>query len=407
MNWNYEDKVIEYIANANRDCGLKDENGNDFVFEVCTEQAFLKKQLEPSTIYVVIKYLSTTNTLNAVTQPVQLLVFCEQNQIQASQIIFRKFVESHNFEVIKEPGIYVKQDYREPVVLSNFNEVSYGYRTIMYISGTLYIMEGIIDIDDLAIGVNIISPLTPAEITERNNCFDEGNTTNEISTPFYVTTEKLKNKVVAENVSAIGFYYYGTKDGNTVPLIKVNGYLCHQFVITSTDCILEDDQGTAGEIFNFSQTPSLTFQFLPMGDDPDYWDSIDSGTIGGADYYKVFPDIITDRIYHFSEQVRPIASSLGYSMSPNTQPIPPSKLATSVKSVATFSMSLTVPLTDKYQFIEVVSRIMTGELSGNATFSLTFKLGNTWFTNVGMKLTSVQVMTSINEIPSLQIGLIK
>lgn len=260
MNWNYEEKLIEYIAQANSDAGLLDENGNPYVFEVCSEQVFGKKEIKPNVIYVVIKYLSTTNSLNVVVQPIQILILSEQNQLQAAQIIFSKLVASHNFEVVIENNTYVKQDYREPVVLSNFNAVSYGYRSVMYISATLYVMEDIIDVSTITIG---------------------------------------------------------------------------------------------------------------------------------------------------TETVRPVSFSVSYSMTPNTQQIPPDKLSTSVKSLASFSITLSVPLTSTYSFITNISNIMAGNLSGNTNFRLTFTLGSVTFSNVDMKLLSAQITTAINEAPVLQIGLIR
>lgn len=270
MNWSYEDKVKEYIAQAVRDTGV----GDEYNFEVCTEQMFVKKTtLDPNTVYVIIKYLSSTNTLNAVTQPIQLLISCEQNQIQISQIVFGKLVEQHNFESIVSDGTYVKQDYREPVVLSNFNEVSYGYRTIMYISATLFIMENVIDVKDF----------------------------------------KIK--------------------------------------------------------------------------------------IGDND----------------AENVKPISFNIAYSMTPNTQPIPPAKIATSVKSLATFSITFAVPMIE-YNFLETITKIMSGDTSGNTDFKVSFLLGTkenstvtfgTEFVNVPMKLVSAQITTAINEVPGIQIALMR
>lgn len=267
MSWNYEDKLTEYIAQANRDAGLLDENGNPYVFEVCTEQIYAERNMKPGVIYVVIKYLSTTNSLNVVVQPIQILVLSEQNQLQASQIIFGKLVASHNFETLTDNSTYVKQDYREPVVLSNFNAVSYGYRSVMYISATLYIMENVMDIEDLRIG---------------------------------------------------------------------------------------------------------------------------------------------------SEEVKPINFNIAYSMTPNTQPIPPSKLATSVKSLATFSITFSVPLTSEYAFLTTISEIMAGVTSGNTNFEIAFSIGSVKFgyfedgdEPLNLKLTSCQITTAINEVPSIQIGLMK
>ena len=263
MNWNYETKLKEYIAKAVRDVG---DVAKDLTFEVAEEQAFVKmEELKPGTIYVVIKYLSTTNTLDATTQPIQILISCEQNSIQASQIVFSKLVESHNFEEIIENGTYVKQDYREPVVLSNFNQVSYGYRTLMYISATLFIMEDIIDVGGLSI------------------------------------------------------------------------------------------------------------------------------KIGGNN----------------AENVKPINFNIAYSMTPNTQPVPPDRLASSVKSLSTFSLTFSVPLSNKYNFITTLAQIMNGTVSGNTDLNMSFNLGSVPFTNIPMKVVSIQVVTAINAIPSIQIGLIK
>ena len=261
MSWDYETKLKSYIVQAQNDSGM-----TNYLFEVCNEQIFVKKKtLDPNTIYVVVKYLSSTNTLNAVTQPIQILVSCEQNQIQASQIVFSKLVDSHNFEALIDGGTYIKQDYRQPVVLSNFNEVSYGYRTLMYISATLFIMENVMDIEDFSI------------------------------------------------------------------------------------------------------------------------------KIGESD----------------AESIKPISFVMSYSMTPNTQPIPPQRIATSVKSVSTFSVTLGVPLTSDYQFITVCNQIAAGIISGNTSFVVSFKLGSVEFNNVPMKLVSSQITTAINEVPALQIGLIK
>ena len=261
MNWNFEDKLTEFIARAQQDTGV----GDEYKFEVCTEQMFVKlKTLDPDTIYVVIKYLSTTETLDATIQPIQILISCEQNQIQISQIVFSKLVESHNFEVIIDNGTFIKQDYRQPVVLSNFNEVGYGYRTIMYISATLLIMEGILDIKNL----------------------------------------------------------------------YING-----------------------------------------------------------------------------ESVKPISFTMTYSMTPNTQQIPPSKIATSVKSVATFSIAFAVPLSSSYSFVRTIARIMAGTDRGNTDFDVRFAIGDVSFgTNdlpMKMKLITSQITTAINEIPGLQIGMMR
>ena len=405
MNWNYEEKLIEYIAQAQRDSGL----GEDYIFEVCTEQIFAKlSTLTPNTIYVVVKYLSSTNTLNAVQQPIQLIISCEQNQIQASQIIFSKLVASHNFEAIIENGTYVKQDYREPVVLSNFNEVSYGYRTIMYISATLFIMENVIDVNDLTIATNDyrLIDLSETELEDLENNFTEGNYTNKTSPKYFVDYRTLREKRTSEGIiNNIGLYNDGGSSSELEGRLIVNNYQCASFIISGSDCILQDTNGNTIEEFSILGEGSFTIQFMSIAND----EECSFEYINEIDFTKVFPKIITKKVlgYRTVERVKPISASIIYAMTPNTQPIPPDKIATSVKSVATFALTLTVPLTNTYHFVTVASEIMAGEISGNLDFEVSFTLGSVEFNNIAMKMTSSQITTAINEVPGLQIGLIK
>ena len=108
-----------------------------------------------------------------------------------------------------------------------------------------------------------------------------------------------------------------------------------------------------------------------------------------------------------AENVKPINFNMAYSMTPNTQPVPPDRLATSVKSLSTFSLTFSVPLSNKYNFITTLAQIMNGTVSGNTDLNMSFNLGNVPFTNIPMKVVSIQVVTAINAIPSIQIGLIK
>ena len=108
-----------------------------------------------------------------------------------------------------------------------------------------------------------------------------------------------------------------------------------------------------------------------------------------------------------AENVKPINFNIAYSMTPNTQPVPPDRLATSVKSLSTFSLTFSVPLSNKYNFITTLAQIMNGTVSGNTDLNMSFNLGSVPFTNIPMKVVSIQVVTAINAIPSIQIGLIK
>lgn len=136
---------------------------SDFNFEVDSEQAFLKaKDLQPNTIYVLTKDLQNDNSIGVETQPLQILILSEQDSLDIAKVLFTEFAKKYNFEAISETyveddetkNIWIKQQYSDPVVLSNFNTVDYGYRSVLYVSATLYIMYGVIDVKNVTVDDN-------------------------------------------------------------------------------------------------------------------------------------------------------------------------------------------------------------------------------------------------------------
>lgn len=133
--------------------------------EVASEQAFAKqKTFAPNTIYVVVKKLGASMTFEAITQPVQLIIICEQNSLDKTQELLNTFVETYNWQsetqISGSTTTYVKQQYSKPVVMSNFNEVGFGYRSALYVSGTLFLMENVLDVKDIYVDGVEIQPLT-------------------------------------------------------------------------------------------------------------------------------------------------------------------------------------------------------------------------------------------------------
>lgn len=148
MNWNYENYIISELIAIQKEEGLSDYN-----FKIETEQAFIKrKDYNENTIYIVIKYLADTKSVSSTMQPIQFLILTEQNSLDVTKVLFDKFATSHNWTVAPDTGTeYIKQQYTSPVVLSNFNPVLYGYRSVMYMTATLYIMEDIVDFGKVSI----------------------------------------------------------------------------------------------------------------------------------------------------------------------------------------------------------------------------------------------------------------
>ena len=164
MKFDYNALLSQQLYSLQATLGL-----SDFEFFVDSEQSFLKeKDLKPNSIYVLTKELQSDKSIGVDTQPVQILVLTEQDSLEIAKAFFSKFAEAYNFKAITQTyeendvqhSIWVKQQYSDPVVLSNFNTISYGYRSVMYVSATLYVMYDVVDLKNLKIDGETVNALT-------------------------------------------------------------------------------------------------------------------------------------------------------------------------------------------------------------------------------------------------------
>ena len=138
---------------------------NEIEVQVADEQIYAKMdEFNPDTIYVVIKYLSSDIQFEAESLPVQLIVLTEQNSITSAKLILDKFASENNWQVIIQDSTYVKQQYNSPVILNNFVEVTHGYRSTLYLSGMLFIMNNVVDVRNLTINNESITNLISCSI---------------------------------------------------------------------------------------------------------------------------------------------------------------------------------------------------------------------------------------------------
>lgn len=172
---------------------------SNFTFVVDSEQAFLKYEgnLEPNTIYVLTKDLQNDNSINVDTQPVQIMILSEQDSLDVAKAFFSQFAKTYNFMASNQSytentvthNIWVKQQYSDPVVLSNFNTVAYGYRSVLYIAATLYIMYDVVDVKKVEVdGVEYI-PLSFS-----------------IAYSMSTNTQQLPNKYIATSMKTVSTF---------------------------------------------------------------------------------------------------------------------------------------------------------------------------------------------------------
>lgn len=163
MTFDFERYLTEKLGNIVSELNFTDENGNPETVNVIVteEQLFAKmEKLTPNNIYVVIKYLSSNIEYYTETLPLQLLVLSEQNSFKKAEMIMNKFATDNNWQIIIDDGTHIKQQYNSPVVLNNFVEVDYGYRSVLYVTGTLFIMENVVDVTDVEIDDEKLKPLS-------------------------------------------------------------------------------------------------------------------------------------------------------------------------------------------------------------------------------------------------------
>lgn len=114
-------------------------------FKLSEEQEFISdKNKEPDTLYIVYKEMSGPNSFNVKSVPVQILLLSEENSLEQAKMIASKFASNNNFLTTRDTDVIVKHSYNTPAVLSNFNQIDVGVRSILYISGSLQIISGLL-----------------------------------------------------------------------------------------------------------------------------------------------------------------------------------------------------------------------------------------------------------------------
>lgn len=155
MNFHYNEWLTGELTRLQTELEL-----TNYKVKVEDEQFFLGHNVEPNTIYVVIKRLSSSIQFNAEIIPLQIMILSEQDGLDKVKILFDTFANRYNWNVIVSNDEYIKEQYTSPVVLSNFNEVAFGYRSVLYMTANLTVMDNVVDIEELKIDNQVYTPLS-------------------------------------------------------------------------------------------------------------------------------------------------------------------------------------------------------------------------------------------------------
>lgn len=155
MNWKYEDFLTEQLTRLKRELNIP----SDII--ITNEEMFaVMEEIQPETIYVVLKYLGAELMFSMKQQPIQLMILSEQNQLDYAKLLFNQFVNNNNFKVVVSDNEYIKQQYSTPYVLNNFEDVSAGLRSVILVSGTLFLMENVVDVNTITINGVSFKPMS-------------------------------------------------------------------------------------------------------------------------------------------------------------------------------------------------------------------------------------------------------
>lgn len=166
-------------------------------FECYREQDFVKiKDMKPNTIYIIEKYLSASKIESTKLQPIQLQILSEENGLALANLVFQKLADMYNMYGIANIELgggsgkdMLKMQYTSPVVLNNFNVVGHGYRSVLYVSINLYILENVADIENLKIDNESIS------FTSCSIAYSMVGDSQDFTDSFYVKTERSKQSL--------------------------------------------------------------------------------------------------------------------------------------------------------------------------------------------------------------------
>lgn len=134
------DKIMETISIQFKDILYNDMYYNEFKIHVAKEQDFNRiVDRDPKTIYIVVKFQSASLNYRQYLLPITIYALSEQNKLDACQRLLLDYCMQYNLAMNDDQTI--KQFYSSPQVISNFEEIYYGYRSMLYMQGTFLVSK--------------------------------------------------------------------------------------------------------------------------------------------------------------------------------------------------------------------------------------------------------------------------
>lgn len=140
-NLEITEKIINLLKEEISLIMLKDEEYySGYNFYISNEQQYIKNsKREKGAIYIVVKFLPSTLNFGQVVLPISINAIAEKNKIEVCQKLLFEFAETYNLQMSEDGTI--NQIYTSPSIISNFNDVFDGFRSLFHMSGTFIVSE--------------------------------------------------------------------------------------------------------------------------------------------------------------------------------------------------------------------------------------------------------------------------
>lgn len=150
---NYVDKVFNIIKEQMVSIMAADpEFYGKYNIILSNEQQFVKnKDRSPYNIYIVVKFMAASLVYGQTLLPVNINAIAEQNKIEVCQRLLLEYAQTYtlgddinisaaeNGDENDNSTYVIKQVYQSPQVMSNFNSVFEGFRSLFFMSGTFLV----------------------------------------------------------------------------------------------------------------------------------------------------------------------------------------------------------------------------------------------------------------------------
>lgn len=140
------EKVIDLIKNQlDAVMSLDAEYYSQFKFEISNEQFYVPDEdREPGKIYIIVKFLPADIDFGQDVLPITIQAISEYNGLEAVQKLLLEYAQIFNLKVRRdEDNELIYQTYTTPSVISNFEAIYEGFRSVLVMSGSFLLSKNI------------------------------------------------------------------------------------------------------------------------------------------------------------------------------------------------------------------------------------------------------------------------